>query len=60
MKDYVFLIMSVDPMGDPEDNHQKYRQTVQASSESIAENLVEADFKRRGLPIFWIKLLSSE
>lgn len=60
MKTYHFIVMSIDPREDPEDNHQKYMHTEDAETEKEAISLTEQYFADKGLPIHWMKLVSVE
>ena len=55
MEEYYVIVMSIDPMENPEDNHQKYGVTVMATSEKDAEAKASAEITRRGLPVYWAK-----
>ena len=59
MKEYSVIIMSVDYDEDPEDNHQKYRLEVEASSVAEAEKKGKEKFSDEypGYPIYWLKVL---
>lgn len=56
MKEYSFIIMSIDPDDrDSEDPHQKYQQSVEANSEEEGMEMVKQSFLEQGLPVYWIK-----
>ena len=57
MEEYSIIVMSIDPMEDPDDNHQKYQKTVTAESEKQALQIVADDFASRGLPVYWSKVI---
>jgi hypothetical protein len=52
---YDMTIMSIDPKEDPDDNHQKYHRSVEATSPDEARRLVTKEFTEKKLPIYWIK-----
>jgi len=57
-KRYHVSIMSIDPQGDIEDNHQRYGFTIEADNETEAKELGENRLLEEigfDAPIFWVK-----
>lgn len=55
MEEYTFIVMSIDPMEDEDDNSQKYVKSAYGNSEKEAEQKVMEDFKLKNLPVYWIE-----
>ena len=55
MEEFKFIVMSIDPLEDEEDNLQKYCWSATGETEEEAKQKVIDEFERKGLPVYWIK-----